>query len=97
MVTVAAKYVCGKLVVQRVFVAVVAKVANLICHYLVTDVDCGGCKCCKVSILTFGDRKGLAYSGLKGHVCMLEISCTKGVGCSGYKNFKFNMPLFSNK
>ena len=35
MVTVAAKYVCGKLVVQRVFVAVVAKVANLICHYLV--------------------------------------------------------------
>ena len=30
-----AKYVCVKLVVQRVLIAVVAKVANLICDYLI--------------------------------------------------------------
>ena len=34
MVTTVAKYVCGKLVVQRVLVAVVANVANSICDYL---------------------------------------------------------------
>ena len=84
-----AKYVCGKLVVESVLLAVVANVANLISDCLVIDVGCGGCKGCKVSILTFGDRKGLGYSGCK--VCMWEISCPKGVGCSGCKSCQFNI------
>ena len=67
LVTVVAKYVCGKLVVQRVLVAVVAKVANS-----VIDVRCGGCK---VSILTFGDRKRPGCTACK--VCMWEISRTR--------------------
>ena len=36
-VAVAPKYVCGKLVVQRVLFALFAKVANLICDYLVIN------------------------------------------------------------
>ena len=52
MVTVVAKYVCGKLVVESVLLAVVANVANLISDYLVIDVGCGGCEGSKVSIFS---------------------------------------------
>ena len=65
LVAVVAKYVCGKSVVQRVLVAVVSKVVNLICDYLVRNRCCKGCK---VSILTLSYRKGLG-----GRVCMWEI------------------------
>ena len=85
LVAVVAKYVCGKSVVQGVLLAVVAKVANFICDYLVTDVGCSGFK---VTILTFGDRRGVGCSGSK--VCMWEISCTKGVASSGCKTCLFN-------
>ena len=47
---------CGKLDLQRVLVAMVAKVANLICEYLVINVTyvCYSvCKGCKISMLTF--------------------------------------------
>ena len=37
LLPVVAKYTCGLLVLQRVFVAVVAKVANLIRDYLVIN------------------------------------------------------------
>ena len=52
VVAMVTKYVCRILVVQRVLVAVIEKVAGLIFE-------------CKVSILTFGDRKGLGYGGCK--------------------------------
>ena len=40
-------------------------------------------------MLTFGDRKGLGFSGCK--VCMREISYTKGVVCSGCESCELNM------
>ena len=43
--------------IERVLLAVVAKVANLISDYLVIVLGRSGCK--------FGDRKGLGYSGSK--------------------------------
>ena len=82
LVAVVRRYVCGKsVVVQRVLLAVVAKVASLISDYLVIVLDCSGCK--------FGDRKGLGCSGCK--VCMWEISCTKGVGFSGCKGCQLSI------
>ena len=51
LVTVVTKYVCGKLVVQTVLLPVVAKVANLVCDYLVIDVNCGGCKGSNASLV----------------------------------------------
>ena len=76
LIAVVAKYVCGKLVVQWLLVAVVATVTNEISDYSVINRCwlrvCKGSrvrlKGCKVSMLTFGDRKGLDWNGCK--VCM---------------------------
>ena len=85
LVAVVPRYVCGKsVVVQRVLLAVVAKVASLISDYLVIVLGCSGCNGCK-----FGDRKGLGCSGCK--VCMWETSCTKGVGFSGCKGCQLSI------
>ena len=56
LIAVVAKYACGKLVVQRFLVAVVAKVANEICDYLVIN-RCWlrGYKASKVRLQGFQD------------------------------------------
>ena len=40
-------------------------------------------------MLTFVDRKSLVCSGCK--VCVQEISCTKGVGCSDCESCQLNI------
>ena len=64
-------------------------------QFNVTILVINRCWLRRVIVLTFGDRKGLGFSGCK--VCMWEISCMEGVGCSGSKHCQLNMRLFNNK
>ena len=84
LIAMVAKYVCGKLVVQRLLVAVVAKVINEISDYLVIN-RCWlrSCKASKVRLQRLQDKYVKFWNGCK--VCMWEISCTKVFSCSGCK------------
>ena len=110
LVAVVAKDVCGKLIVQGVFVAMVARVARQVClhvHLVIErvsscsaykvcmreisstkDVCCGSCKGCNVSLLTFGNRKGLRWSSCEAF--MWEIIFAKDVCRTGCKSWQVN-------
>ena len=47
------------------------------------------CKGLKVSMPTFGDRKGLSCIGCK--LCIREIRCTHSAGWSGCKSCQLNI------
>ena len=85
LLPVVAKYTCGLLVLQRVFVAVVAKVANLIRDYLVIN---------RRWLRWLQGSKVLA--AVIANVRIWKISCTKGGVCSGYESRQLSMRLFNN-